>query len=401
MEQEAATSVFWISLAMVAAPLLARLVRGRLVPEVVLLLGLGLVIGPFALDLAGIDPAIGMLRELGLAMLFLLAGYEIDIAELTGGAGRRAMLTWCTCLALAFGAVALLLGDRGSGEKDIALAIALTSTALGTLLPILRDGGMLSTPVGGSVLRHGAFGELGPIVAIAVALGARGSVASLVVLTVFVAIVGFLAVVVRRLRVGESRLRAALQEGAETTSQLPIRLTMLLLVSLGAVAVAFELDIVLAAFASGFLLRFAIPEGWELIEHKLDGIAYGFLIPIFFVTSGMAIDPGAIVAAPATFATVIALILLVRGVPVLLASRFTGPADERFGNRDALSIGFYAATGLPIIVAVTSVAVDRDLMSTADASLLVAAGAVTVLVCPLLARLVGAPRVTAPEEPGR
>ncbi|SKB06281.1 cation:proton antiporter [Aeromicrobium choanae] len=400
MEQEAATSLFWISLAMVIAPLLAGLVRGRVVPEVVLLLGLGLVIGPFALDLAGIDPAIGMLRELGLGLLFLLAGYEIDVSELTGGAGRRALFTWCICLALAFGAVALLLGDRGSGEKDIALAIALTSTALGTLLPILRDGGLLSSRVGASVLRHGAFGELGPIVAIAVALGTRGSLASLVVLIVFVAIVGLLAVLVRRLRGGGSHLRAALQEGAETTSQLPIRLTMLLLVSLGAVAVTFELDIVLAAFAAGFLLRFAIPDGWELIEHKLDGIAYGFLIPIFFVTSGMAIDPGAIVEAPATFLTVIVLILLVRGIPVYLASRFTGPARERFGNRDALSIGFYAATGLPIIVAVTSVAVDQDLMSSADASLLVAAGAVTVLVCPLLARAV-APRATVPDEEGR
>ncbi len=392
MEQEAATSLFWISLVMVAAPLLAGLIRGRIVPEVVLLLGLGLLIGPFALDLASTGEAIGMLRELGLGMLFLLAGYEIEINELTGRAGRRALITWCVCLALAFGAVAILLDGRGSGDTDIALAIALTSTALGTLLPILRDGGLLTSRVGAAVLRHGAFGELGPIIAIAVALGTRGSLASLVVLVVFVLIVGVLALVVRRLRVDGHRLRRALQLGAVTTSQLPIRFTMLLLVSLGAVAVAFDLDIVLAAFAAGFLLRFALPDGWELIEHKLDGIAYGFLIPIFFVTSGMAIDPSAITAAPTTFVAVIALILLARGVPVYVASRFTGPADERFGNRDALAIGLYAATGLPIIVAVTSVAVDQDLMTTADASLLVAAGAVTVLLCPLLARFVSAPR---------
>lgn len=392
MEQEAATSLFWISLVMVAAPLLAGLIRGRIVPEVVLLLGLGLLIGPFALDLASTDEAIGMLRELGLGMLFLLAGYEIDITELTGRAGRRALITWCVCLALAFGAVAILLDGRGSGDTDIALAIALTSTALGTLLPILRDGGLLTSRVGAAVLRHGAFGELGPIIAIAVALGTRGSLASLVVLVVFVLIVGVLALIVRRLRVSGHHLREALRLGAETTSQLPIRFTMLLLVSLGAVAVAFDLDIVLAAFAAGFLLRFALPDGWELIEHKLDGIAYGFLIPIFFVTSGMAIDPSAIVSAPTTFVAVIALILLARGVPVYVASRFTGPADERFGNRDALAIGLYAATGLPIIVAVTSVAVDQDLMTTADASLLVAAGAVTVLLCPLLARFVSAPR---------
>lgn len=390
MEGQAAASLFWISLAMVVAPLLAGLVRGRIIPEVVLLLGLGLVIGPFGLELAETDEAIGMLRELGLGMLFLLAGYEVDITELAGRAGRRALATWVVCLVIALGAVAFLLGDRGSGDTDIALAIALTSTALGTLLPILRDNDLLSSRLGAAVLRHGAVGELGPIVAIAVALGTRGSLASMLALAVFVIIVGLLAVLVRRLRAGGHPLRTAMRHGAETTSQLPIRFTMLLLVSLGATAVAFELDVVLAAFAAGFLLRFALPDGWELIEHKLDGIAYGFLIPIFFVTSGMAIDPKAIASAPTTFLAVIALILISRGVPVYVVSRLLGPTSERFGHRESLSIGFYAATGLPIIVAVTSVAVDQDLMSAADASLLVAAGGATVLICPLLARLIGA-----------
>ena len=167
-----AVSLFWIALCAVVAPLLAGLVPRRLLPEVVLLLVFGVLIGPNVLGLATTDEAIGLLRELGLGMLFLLAGYELELKELTGRGGRRALTTWLICLALAFVAV-WLVGLSGAVHAEVAVAIALTSTALGTLLPILKDAGMLGSPFGGAVLNHGAFGELGPVVAMAVLLSAR------------------------------------------------------------------------------------------------------------------------------------------------------------------------------------------------------------------------------------
>ena len=156
----------------------------RLVSEVVLLLALGIVIGPYGLELAAMDAPIDLLRELGLAFLFLLAGFEVELRELTGRAGGAAALTWLGCLLLALGVVALL-GVTEVLDAEIAVAIALTSTALGTLLPILKDHRLLKSPIGVRVLRHGAYGELGPVVAIAVLLGTRGPFASLVVLAAF------------------------------------------------------------------------------------------------------------------------------------------------------------------------------------------------------------------------
>jgi Kef-type K+ transport system membrane component KefB len=96
-----AASLFWIALCAVIAPLLAGLVPRRLIPEVVLLLALGVVIGPGVLGLAAIGEGLEVLRELGLGMLFLLAGYEIELKELTGRGGRRAFVTWLICFALA------------------------------------------------------------------------------------------------------------------------------------------------------------------------------------------------------------------------------------------------------------------------------------------------------------
>ena len=385
-----AVSLFWIVLCAVAAPLLAGLVPRRLVPEVVLLLVFGMIIGPNVLDLAVLDGGIEALQELGLGMLFLLAGYEIEMKQLTGRGGRRAFVTWLISFALASGLV-FLLGFLGVLSAPSAVAIALTSTALGSLVPILRDGGLLNTRVGTAVLNHGAVGELGPVVAMALLLGTGGSFEAIVVLVVFGLVAVAVGMVTTRLQPGSS-LYSLIERGSETTAQTTVRLVVLLLVGLGVLAIAFDLDVVLGAFAAGFVLRRTLPEGNESLEHKLDGLAFGLLIPIFFVTSGMVIDPRAVAAEPITLLTFVVLILAVRGVPIFLASWLERdpPGGQRmFNRRDSLRIALYGATGLPIIVAVTSVAVRSGQMTDHHASLLVAGGAITVLALPMTATLLG------------
>lgn len=375
----AVESLFWISLCAVLAPLLAGLVLRGKVPEVVLLLVLGVVIGPHVLELAVAGEGVSLLRELGLGMLFLMAGYEIEVDELVGRGGRRALVTWVVCFGVALGLV-LLAGLTGAVHAEVAVAIALTSTALGTLLPILKDNGMLGTRFGRTLMNHGAYGELGPVVAMAVLLGTRGVVDSALILVAFF----LLAVLVHRFssRIGREggALLAEVRRGAETSRQIQVRLVVLLLVSLIAAATVFDLDVVLGAFAAGFVLRGLLPQGHEALEHKLEGLAFGLLIPVFFVTSGMAIDPRAVAEEPVALALFVALILLVRGGGVLVATR------PEFSRQESAALALFASTGLPIIVAVTSVAVHAGQMTATNASVLVAGGAVTVLVCPLLAQ---------------
>lgn len=375
----AGESLFWITLCAVLAPLLASTALRGKVPEVVLLLGLGVLIGPNALELAAIGEGVAMLRELGLGMLFLLAGYEIELRELTGPGGRRAAAAWVASLLLALGVVALL-GRTEQIHAEVAVAIALTSTALGTLLPILKDSGLLGGPIGRTLMNHGAYGELGPIVAMAVLLGVHGPAESLLVLIGF----GLLAVVVHRFsaRLGRTRLLAVVRTGSETSGQTQVRLVVLLLVTLTVAAAVFELDTVLGAFAAGFVLRQLVPEGHQSLEHKLEGLAFGLLIPVFFITSGMAIDPSSVVEGPFALVAFVLLVFAIRGGVVYVAAR----RGDGFGGRDSAAIALFASTGLPIIVAVTSVAVSTGQMSTTNASVLVAGGAVTVLVCPLLAQ---------------
>ena len=140
---------------------------------------------------------------------------------------------------------------------------------------------------------------------------------------------------------------------------------------------SFHLDVVLSAFATGFVLRRALPEGDESLEHKLEGLAFGLLIPIFFITSGMAIDPAAIAADPLGLVIFVLAILVIRGGPILcVESHRARPCTHKhvFSGLQSAQIALYGATGLPIIVAVTAVAVKSEHMSSSNASLLVAGG---------------------------
>lgn len=171
-----------------------------------------------------------------------------------------------------------------------------------------------------------------------------------------------------------------------------MRLVVLLLGSLMALTLAFKLEVVLGAFAAGIVLRQVLPRGDESLELKIEGLAFGLLIPCFFITSGMGIDPRAVADRPLLLLGFLSLILLVRGVPVYLATRLERSSNGRqvFSGRDSLRIALYGATGLPIIVAVASVAVRNGQMAAQSAWLVVAAGAVTVLLLPTSATLIGA-----------
>ena len=391
-------SLFWIVLAVWAAPVLSGYTRS-VIPGVVMLLAGGMAIGPHGLGLAVEDGGVAMLSELGLGMLFLLAGFELEVSSMTGRTGRRAGGTWLISVTLAAGVGWLV---SGRWETAVVIGLLLTSTAIGTLLPILKGNGHDDTPVGRAVLTHGAVGELGPVLVMAVLLGTRSIGSSLVAVGLFVVAALFItAVPARVLRL--PGLARALDRGATSTGQLGMRTVMLLLAAMMAVATVFGLDVVLGAFAAGLILRHLVNnlenryrEPGEPSERKLPGllldqletVGYTLLIPVFFVVSGMAIDPRAVANAPWLLLAVVGSMAVLRGGGVWLGETVARVTPELTTSRERVRVGLYAATGLPIIVAVTDVAVSNGLLTQEISSVLVAAGAVTVLLFPLTAEFV-------------
>jgi Kef-type K+ transport system membrane component KefB len=377
-----------IMLVAFVCPYVASLVPGKPIPGVVFLVFAGAIIGQNGLGLIDTTySAIQMLSQLGLGFLFLLAGYELDPRQLTGRMGLHAAASWGISLVMAL-VITAFLPIRGlEGAGTLAFAVAMTTTAFGTLAPILRERGITGTPVGQAVTVYGAMGELLPVIAMAFLLSSRSAWLTAVILGVF----GFVCLRVAKLP-GRARARGSkvidfLQDNAETGSQATVRLTVALLVFLVALSAAFDLDIVLGAFAAGFILRHASPEGDRSLETKLEGIGNGFLVPVFFVVSGASINLAAATARPLLLLGFMALLLLVRALPVGVALSVS-PETRDLTAAERLSVSIYCTMALPLIVAVTTVASDNGAMSSEMASVLVTAGACTVLVVPVVTSLV-------------
>lgn len=371
----------YISLAVIAAiaafvPLLIGLFRIK-VAEVVLLLGAGIVFGPEVLGWIQPEGSIELLSELGLGLLFFLAGLELEQRAILGQSGKLAAIGWVLSLVVALIA-ALIMTETGKVEDTVAVAIALSSTALGTLLPMLRDRGELSTKFGTFFMGAGAWGEFGPIIAIAVLLGTKSSFAAIISLLVFGLIALLLAVIGNRL--ATDRVRNIFERGHNTSSQTALRFALLLIIVLLTIASEFGLDAVLGAFIAGVIVRrFAPPSEESKLSVRIESIGFGFMIPLFFVVSGANLDIASIIANPFPMIRFFIYIFLARGVVQFILYRRALP-DPRERARFSL----YVATGLPIIVAVTGIEVANGFMTTANAAALVGAGALTVLVFPLV-----------------
>jgi Kef-type K+ transport system membrane component KefB len=381
-----------VAVALVAAlaPLVSAALPGPRVPQVVLFLLGGVLIGPHVLGLAETS-SISLLANIGLGFLFLLVGYEMDPALLRQRAGRLAVGGWLVSAGLAVG-VAAGLAEAGYIRDYVPVGLALTTTALGTLLPILRDNDMLAGEFGQDVYAAGAAGELFPIVIIAVFLTRRGHLVALA----SVALVGVLALALAAVPwLARSRaVRRVLREGQDATGQTTLRWTVVLLFVLLAVASRFGLDVVLGAMLAGIVLR-----AWTRrlaldtagLERKFDAVGYGIFIPIFFISSGMTLDLKAISADPLRLLLFLALLLAVRGLPSLLVYRRALPPRQR------AEMTFITATTLPLLIALAEIGQQDGVMLPATAAALVGAGVLSVLLFPLTAVIL---HRSAPPSPG-
>ena len=357
-----------------AAPIVVAFLPGRM-PQVVLLIAGGIVIGPEVLDLAEPDD-IALFANLGLGFLFLLAGYELDPSLLRERAGTLAIVAWVISVVLAI-AVVGALEAVGLVKAFLPVAIGLTTTALGTLLPILRDHHMLEGRFGRYVFAAGAIGEMGPVLCIALLLGHYNTIVEVIGVAA-VAGVAFALSVIPRYTQG-TRFGRVLEEGQHETSQTTLRLTVLLLVALLYLSAEFGLDIVLGAFFAGMVLRRWAPGDVESLEKKLDAVGYGFFIPVFFVSSGMGLDVISIAEAPGRMLGFFLLLLVVRGVPALFVYRKDLPGPRR------VQMMLLTATALPLLVALTEIGLQNGSMLPENAAALVGAGVLSVAIFPLLA----------------
>jgi Kef-type K+ transport system membrane component KefB len=373
----------------VAAPLLAELTRRIGVSVVVLEILLGIAIGPQVLDWAQVEGVLPYLAKLGMAFLFFLAGLEIDLHAIRGQPLNRAFAGWIGIFALAC-AVALGLRAAGLVEAWMIVAIALSTTALGILVPILKDSGSLESPFGRHVMAAGVMGELGPILAMSLALSTTHTADVQTGFTVlFIAAVLFAGWLL--MQGGKvPGVLGLLTRTMTQSSQLPIRLIILLIAVLVVLAEILGLDLALGALAAGMIVALATRGAdVHVLHHKLEAIGFGFMIPVFFIVSGMNLDVIAIFdgSAGLVLAALVFIFVLITRIPVMVAHHGILPA------RQGVALSLYSATTLSLVVALAEIGMANGLMKSSEAAPLVGGAMLTVIVFPMIAmRLTGGQR---------
>jgi len=391
-------SLVLVLAASAAAAFLARLGRRIVLPTVVVEIVLGILIGPEALGWATPNQFIVFLADLGLAVLFFFAGLEVVEKHVPRSSIIRGTSGWAISIAIGI-VVGYTLSHLGLDAAGWLLGVAFSTTSLGTLVPILTDSGVLRTRLGTAVLGTGVAGEFWPIVVISVFLtGVYGAATEVVLLLVFGGVAIGAAIVALRAR--PPRIVTILRETLESTGQAAVRLAILLVGALVLLAIDVGFDFVLGAFAAGLIVGLVLnsPEG-QLVRIRLEGIGFGFLIPIYFVTTGLQFDLDSLLSARGLelAALFLGLLLLVRGASALLWLAELGP-------RQTVGLALYGATALPLIVAIVSVGTDHGAIAADVGASLIGAGMISVLAYPLLAgavtRVGGLRAGTGQLEPG-
>lgn len=378
------TGVLFVAAIAFLVPLGLGLAPALRLPSVVLEIVAGILVGPTVLGLVEVDLPLRVLSVLGLAFLLLLAGLEIDLDHLRGERLRSAAIGFVVSLAVAL-VVGLALTAAGLIQGPLLVAIILSSTSLGIVIPVLTDAGRAGSTLGQLIIAGSSIADFGAIILLSLFFsGDSSSVgATLLLIAGFVALVVATGVALAGIE-HSRRVSSALRKLQDSSAQIRVRGAFLLLVGLVVIAQFLGLEVILGAFFAGAVLRLLDRD--EMMTHtgfhtKLQAVGFGIFIPVFFVASGMQLDVRALFAGGAALALVpvfLIALLLARGAPATLYRTMVG-------NRDSLAAGLLQATSLPFIVAATGIGMGLGILSPAVGTAMVIAGLLSVLLFPLAA----------------
>jgi Kef-type K+ transport system membrane component KefB len=367
-----------------AAPLALGLLPVLRLPAAVLEIVLGILVGPAVLGWVRLDGPVRVMSLLGLAFLLLLAGLEVQFEQLRG----RLLRVAATGFAVSFGialAVAIVLDVGGLTHSPLLLAIMLSATSLGVVIPVLKDADEAETRFGQLVLAGASIADLATIVLLSLFFSEKSSSAGAKVVLLIAFALLIAAVVLAVMHAQRSmRISAAFVRLQDTTAQIRVRGAFVLLAAFVVLAEKFGLEAILGAFVAGAVIKLVDTD--QAVTHpqfrlKLEAAGFGIFVPFFFVTTGVRFDLHALFAGGSAIARVpifLAALLAARGLPVLLYRR-------DLGDRKSVAAGLLQATSLSFFVVAGQIGIDLGLISKATGAALIAAGLLSVLIFPAAA----------------
>ena len=382
-----------IGLAFLVPLTLSRLRRIR-IPTVVGEIVAGILVGQSGLQLVGHDGALETLALIGFAYLMFLSGLEIDFEALVPCPGSQPQTLRdriCTPLVLGILSFALtlllaLLIGWGLHALDAAddpwlMALILSTTSLGLVMPVLKERGLTATPYGQALLVAAVAADFTTmlLVRVYVMLHSHGLTVDLLLVFLLFVIFGLIYRIARILR---RRLpgRRIIQGLAQTTAQLDVRGAIALGLAFIVLAETLGVEMILGAFLGGSLISLLVGKRAADMRHRLDVLGYAFFIPVFFIMVGVRFDLAAVLGSTQTLLLVPFLLLAAYVIKFAAALLYR----LVYSWRKTLAAGALLSSRLSLIIAVAAIGLDLGSIDQATNSAIILVAIATCTASPLL-----------------
>ncbi len=369
-------------LAFIVPPLLSRI---RWLPSVVGQIIAGLIIGRSGFKLIQADFTLDFLAEVGLAFLMFLSGLEIDFSLIFPAhtKGFKRFMPFAAgfgSFGLTFGMAAYLsffLTQRGWAGDPWMLALILSTTSLGVVLPVLKERNLSTGMFGQTVLLAALLADFLTMFFITIYVALRSSGLTLDILLVGVlfvtALFAYRLGIIRMRRKTRGRL---VEDFTHPSPQTRVHGAVALLIGFIILSQFLGTEMILGAFLAGAVVSLLTRSGYEVMRHRLEGIGFGFFIPLFFITVGIRFDLPALVRDPQAliFAGIFLVAAFVIKIVPSLLFRFL------FSWRETLASGFLLSARLSLIIAAAGIGLRLGAIDeTAHAAFILIAAATSTL----------------------
>jgi len=375
-------------------PLLISRVRRVRIPTVVGEIVAGMIVGQSGLKLVGHDTTLDILSLLGFAYLMFLSGLEVNFEavlprpgtwhgswkERIGNPLSLGVLVFIFTVGLAFLA-ALGLHSLDAADDPWLMALILSTTSLGLVMPVLKERDLTAKPYGQALLVSAVVADFVTmlLVSIYVVLHSRGLTPEVLVVLLLLAAFG---TAYRLARVARRRFPGIglLQGLAQATAQIDMRGAFVVGLAFIALAESLGVEIILGAFLGGAFISLLSGRESSDLHHRLDVIGYAFFLPIFFIMVGVRFDLAAILDSPQTLLLLPLLLILAYAVKILPSLLYR----SSYSWREMLAGGVLLSSRLSLIIAVAAIGVDLGSIDEATNSAIILVAIVTCTVSPLL-----------------
>ena len=393
-------------------PILLSVLRLNKIPAVIVEIILGYFLGHFILTNHSL-PSFHILEFLALSgfiFLMFLGGLEIDMDQIRASFPKRritifqlvsnpllaGILHFVLAIVLGFFAT-LVMAKLVNIPHTWYFALIMGTTSVGIVLPVLKSRGELSSHFGQMIIIAAALADILSIIlftftAFIIKNGFRFEL--LYILVLFFVFFVFYRIGNRIKRL--TPLKKLAFQLSHAASQIRVRGTIFMILIFVVMSQYISEEVVLlGAFLSGLILSTLLHKERSVLMIKLDGMGYGFFIPVFFVMVGMQFDPSSLREFDQSVYGFLALLLFtlffIKIVPSLLWTKI-------FGFQKAVAAGFLMSSRLSLIIAASAVGLQLGVITPGINAGFILMAVITCLLSPLIFNLLNPVRLTEGEK---